>query len=415
MTSEPESKPGRRPPTIDLTATEVDKPASPQDSLRDTGTSKPADERAAGSAANGKSSAGNSGSRVKSHAASVLIGAVAMAAIVAGLWIKGLIPSPEAGVPSGASAPDAAPAPVAAAPKTANTDNISARLDKMEHAIQAQGPEPALGNRLTAAEAQTKSLTDSLAALSRRVDDVAAASQTAVKAADTAQATADAAKSASQAASQTASQASVQRSDVDDLANRIGTLESTVKTLSDVTRPESGADDKARLTIATEALRAAVERGAPYQAELTAVQSLGVDQNATAPLDPYAASGIPSATALAHELTALTPALDRAAETTPGDTTFLGRIEANAQKLVRITPVDAPVGNDPSAVIARIDIDAARGDIAAALDDIAALPDSAKPLAADWIKKAQARNAAIAAARQIAADALAALSKPAAQ
>ena len=258
-------------------------------------------------------------------------------------------------------------------------------------------------------------MTDSLAALSRRVDDVAAASQTAVKAADTAQATADAAKSASQAASQTASQASVQRSDVDDLANRIGTLESTVKTLSDVTRPESGADDKARLTIATEALRAAVERGAPYQAELTAVQSLGVDQNATAPLDPYAASGIPSATALAHELTALTPALDRAAETTPGDTTFLGRIEANAQKLVRITPVDAPVGNDPSAVIARIDIDAARGDIAAALDDIAALPDSAKPLAADWIKKAQARNAAIAAARQIAADALAALSKPAAQ
>ena len=73
------------------------------------------------------------------------------------------------------------------------------------------------------------------------------------------------------------------------------------------------------------------------------------------------------------------------------------------------------MGNDPSAVIARIDIDAARGDIAAALDDIAALPDSAKPLAADWIKKAQARNAAIAAARQIAADALAALSKPAAQ
>ena len=141
MTSEPESKPGRRPPTIELTATEVDKPASPQDSLRDTGTSKPADERAAGSAANGKSSAGNSGSRVKSHAASVLIGAVAMAAIVAGLWIKGLIPSPEAGVPSGASAPDAAPAPVAAAPKTANTDNISAPVSYTHLDVyKRQGP-----------------------------------------------------------------------------------------------------------------------------------------------------------------------------------------------------------------------------------------------------------------------------------
>ena len=29
MTSEPDSKPGRRPPTIELTATEVEKPASP--------------------------------------------------------------------------------------------------------------------------------------------------------------------------------------------------------------------------------------------------------------------------------------------------------------------------------------------------------------------------------------------------
>ncbi len=65
--------------------------------------------------------------------------------------------------------------------------------------------------------------------------------------------------------------------------------------------------------------------------------------------------------------------------------------------------------------IARIDIDAARADIAAALTDIAALPDAAKPLAADWVKKAEARNAAIAASGKIAADALAALSKPAAQ
>ncbi len=200
------------------------------------------------------------------------------------------------------------------------------------------------------------------------------------------------------------------------MANRIAALEGTIKTLSaDVTQP-SGADDKAaRLTIAAEALRAAVERGVPYAAELTAVHSLGVDQSVTAPLEPYAASGIPSATALAHELAALTPALDRAVATPSGDTTFLERIEASAQKLVRITPVEAPAGNDPPAVIARIDSDAARGDIAAALDDIAALPDSAKPLAADWAKTARARNAAISASRQIAADALAVLSKPAAQ
>ncbi len=120
-------------------------------------------------------------------------------------------------------------------------------------------------------------------------------------------------------------------------------------------------------------------------------------------------------TILAQELATLVPALQQAADASSGDKTFLGKLEANAKQLVRITPVDAPPGNDPSSVITRIDIDAARADIAAALTDIAALPDAAKPLAADWVKKAQARNDAIAASGKIAADALAALSKPAAQ
>ena len=60
----------------------------------------------------------------------------------------------------------------------------------------------------------------------------------------------------------------------------------------------------------------------------------------------------------------------------------------------------------------RIDVDTAHADIAAALADIAKLPEAAKPLAAAWVEKAQARNAAIAASQRLAADALAALSKP---
>jgi len=93
----------------------------------------------------------------------------------------------------------------------------------------------------------------------------------------------------------------------------------------------------------------------------------------------------------------------------------LGRLEANAQHLVRITPVEAPAGNAPSAVIARIEVDASQADIAAALNDIAALPDKAKPVVAAWAAKAKAREAALQAGRQISGDALTAMSKPAAQ
>jgi hypothetical protein len=412
MTSEPDSKPGRRVPTIELKATEIENPAAGQDSA--------AAERTASEQEPPQAASEETSDRQSPYASRVAIGAaiavVVIAAIGAGLWLEGFGFSGGA-TPPAATTPAAAP-PVAtasdtAAPSSAAIDEISARLDKLERAVQAQRPEAALGNRLGAAEAQTKSLGDSLAALNRRVDGVAATSQSAAKQADAASAAADAAKNAAMSSAQKG----VQQADVDALAERITALESAVKGFADNSaRQASSADDTAaRLTIAAEALRAAVERGVPYQAEFAAVQSLGADRNVIAPLEPFAASGVPSPTALAHELAALVPALDQAAGTASGDKTFIERLEVNAQKLVRITPVDAPAGTDPASVIARIAFDAGRADIAAGLADIAALPEAAKPLAADWVKKAQAREAAIAASRRIAADALAALSKPAAQ
>lgn len=401
MTSEPDNKSGRRPPTIELKATEVEaeQPASaPADERAATPDQRASDPQASGEQSFGREADGRSGGLLKSSAVGGFIGAVTTAAIVAGLWFAGFGPTREA-----------APVPSSAAPSSTRDADTSARLDKIERTIQAQRPEPALGNRMAAAEAQAKSLANTLAALNHRVDDIAAASQSAAKQADAATAAADAAKSADQT--------NVQHGDIDALANRVAALENAVKSLSDdVAHRASGTDDQAaRLTIAAQALRTAVERGGPYEAELKAVEALGADQNATAPLEALAATGVPSAAALAHDLAALMPALERATATASGAITFLGRLEANAQQLVRVTPVDAPPGNDPAAVVTRIKIDAAHRDIAAALSDIAALPDSAKPLTSDWVSKAEARNAAIAASRQIAADALAAFSKPAAQ
>src|SRR5271169_5747554 len=110
MTSEPDSKPGRRPPTIDLKATEVGEPASPNASP------EPSPDAA------GATAPPNSASRVKSHAVSAGIGVIAMAAIVAALWIKGFVPSHQPATPPDATvatAPPAAPAPDNAAPVVA--------------------------------------------------------------------------------------------------------------------------------------------------------------------------------------------------------------------------------------------------------------------------------------------------------
>lgn len=411
MTSEPDSNDGRRPPTIELKATEIPDPAA---AAAAAGTASGASTPPPNSGPAESSALPRGANRFASHALGVIAGAIVMAAIGAGLWFAGIWP------PRAPMAPIASPAAVSTAPTETPTPtigpDISARLDKIEHAIAAQPTQQALTDRVTAAEAETKALRDSLAALTRRLDDIAGTSESAAKQAAAAQSAAQAAKTASDNARQ-ASQQNISKSDFTALAERVAALESTVKGLADIaSRPvASGNDQAARLTVAAEALHAAVERGAVYQAELAAVQALGVQRDATAPLEPFAASGVPSAAALARELSSLVPALQHAVEAPAESTTFLGRLEANARHLVRITPAEAPSGNAPSAVVARLEVDAARADIGAAQADVAALPDSAKPVVADWLEKAKARQAALEASRHIAADALAALSKPAPQ
>jgi hypothetical protein len=407
--SESDGTPRRRPPTIDLTAKEVDVEQQAGSKENSATTADAANDRAGTQDVPGSRASRNSSSRATPYAIGAVTGAIAVAAIVAGIWMAGLLPSHETAAATSTSAPAGAQGA-----KIAGADEISSRLDRIQEALQAPRPEPALATRVTATEAQTKSLGESIAALTRRIDEVAAAAQSALAQAKTAAAAAEAAKAAAHA--------DVQRRDIDALNSRIAALENAVKSLSvDVTRPAAGVDDRAaRATVAAEALRSAVERGAPYQAELAAVTSLGAEQNAVAPLAPFAADGVPNTAALGRELSALMPALWQAAGTTPSGSSLLGRLEAHAQRLVRITPTDgaeatAPAGNDASALIARINGEAERGDIDAALADIARLPDAARAVAEGWVKKAEARAAAIAASRSIAAAALAALSKPVSQ
>lgn len=398
--SEPDNTPRRRPPTIDLTAKEVETEGagSVNDAANDSAAADPASDRAAASAGNRRPN------RARPYAVGVLIGAIVVGVIIiGGLWVAGFVPVRDA----------ANPPPAQATVKPMAGDDIAARLDKLQQTIQAPKPDDGtVTARLTTDEAQQKALGDALAALTRRVDEVATAAQGALTQAKTAASAAEDAKSAAQGG--------VQHSDIEALANRVAALENAVKSVTaDVARRPASADDSAaRSTVAAEALRAAVERGAPYQAELAAAKSFGADQNAVAALAPFAADGIPSAAALGRELAALVPVLQRAAEPGSSSGSLFGRLEARAQRLVRVTPLDAaaaPTGNDPSSLIVRIDGDAARSDIPGALADIARLPDAARAPADAWIKKAQAREAAIAASRQIAANALASLGKPASQ
>jgi hypothetical protein len=89
-------------------------------------------------------------------------------------------------------------------------------------------------------------------------------------------------------------------------------------------------------------------------------------------------------------------------------------LQESAVRLVHIERVDAPpAGESASAVVARIKAAARQNDVAAARKELNTLPPTDRTAAEPWIAKVDARDAALATARQFASDAMAALAKPA--
>jgi hypothetical protein len=175
----------------------------------------------------------------------------------------------------------------------------------------------------------------------------------------------------------------------------------------------AGADRPLRLAVAASGLRAAVERGDPFAAELAVVKPLASDTAAVGALEPFAASGVPGAAALGQELAAIVRPMLRAAGEVPRDGDYLDKLVANAEKLIRIKPVGEASGDDRVAILARIEQRASQGNVAGALAELGKLPAAARaPKQAElaaWIARAEARNKAIDAGRRLATEAVAAL------
>ena len=281
-------------------------------------------------------------------------------------------------------------------------DAVAGRVAKLEAAGVAppQGAgDPALAARIAALETEVKALAETMGALGRRNEEALAAAREARVRAD--------AGAAEISELTQKPPASVDRGDFEALANRVGAVERSEKAAESAAK---SADRALRLALAATALNAAVERGDAFAAELAAVKALGADPKLTAALEPFARSGVPTSAALARQFSELAPTLQQAAEPTPREG-VLGRLQMNAEKLVRIRRVDEAAGTDAAAIVARSEAKAARGDLPGATTELGELPPNARAPADAWIKSVQARTAAIDASRRLAADALAGLSK----
>src|SRR5882672_3217309 len=174
------------------------------------------------------------------------------------------------------------------------------------------------------------------------------------------------------------------------------------------------ADDMSlRRVVAAALLDVLVRTGDPYPAALTAAKSLATNPDALKSLEGFAAKGVPNANALSRELLTLVPKLSPPAQ--PDNATtgsgIVERLQAGASKLVRIERTDT-VGNDRGAVVARATAAALRNELADARRELNTLAPADRAAAQAWLDKCDARDAALAASRSFAAEAMASLAKP---
>jgi hypothetical protein len=389
----------RSAPTIDLTATEVSASApegEPQVAAGETAASSPEpdppQEQPEATHKSERADERNGLPRRQGAPWQVLLaglaGAVMMTAALLALWRAGLVPDRYAG---------------AAGADAASIGALNDRLAKIEGAIsKLPVNDQSVLERLSATDNAMKSLGVVLTALNKRNDDVAANAADARTRADAAEKAVTELRNSVQDLSKNTS-AGLSPSDLDSVQKRLAALEQVTKA--------APADKAARLALSAAALRDAVVGGAPFTSELDEAKSLGADEKTVTTLAPFAATGVPSSAALAQELRALIPAIVKASGAQAPAAGFLERLEANAGKLVRIRPLDAPAGDDTSAVLARVENEAAHAAIDDALTDLGKLNEAARAPAQGWIDKVRARQNALAAARQLASRTAHALGK----
>ena len=161
------------------------------------------------------------------------------------------------------------------------------------------------------------------------------------------------------------------------------------------------------LAVVAQSLGQALDQGAPFEAALTVAAGLGADPSKIAPLQAVAKTGAPTTRAIAQLWTAEARAALDATLEPEGDQGWLDRLKAGAARVVRVRPAGEAPGDDPAALIGRIDAALGRGAIGEALAAWNRLPEPAKAASRGFAEAARKRVAAEEAVKALTSGAVA--------
>lgn len=383
------SRPRREPPTIDLQATDLsgetvkaNADAPPESEAKsepapETVAAAPAPEPAAEAIEQPipKPSSAPISAPISPWVVAPVSGAVAAALVIGVGWLLGWPAVQPASVPQ---------------LNAAAIDDLNSRVAGLESKAGKSVVDPA-------AAARTEALEKSLAALRNELASQRVQSEKLVAAVNEAKA---------------AQRSGTASPDLSGITARIDKIESAVRAQdSKVADAKSADDTPLRRVVAASLLDVAVRHGDAYAAPLSAAKAFADDAAALKPLDTFADKGVPSPNILCRELLEIVPKLSPPAPDAPTmGSGLVDRLQAGAAKLVRIERTDA-AGTDRGSIVARITAAALRNDIAGARRELKALPAAESAPAQAWLDKTATREAALAASRNFADNAMAALAK----
>lgn len=334
-----------------------------------------------------------------------LLGGVAALALAAGLQFAGLLP--------GFSPAPTAPAVADHGPAIAA---LEARLSELRETVSSLGTggDEALAARLAEAESRMTGLDSALESLRGEVAGLAARPgggegaapvdlapvEERIAAVEAALAALPDASASESALAALGERLDALRGEIDagrdgqaQAASRLDALEQEVRALAGRVEEQAGAPATA-VIIAASSLKAAIDRGTPFTAELETYAALVPDAPQLSELRALAAAGVPTRAQIAAESDAAANAMIAAAQPVDPEAGIVDRLWGSMMGLVQVRPIGMVEGEGVPEIAARLDAAVQAGDYERALAEYGTLPAAAKAAGETFIARVRARHAA---------------------
>lgn len=171
------------------------------------------------------------------------------------------------------------------------------------------------------------------------------------------------------------------------------TLAGVSQSVADLARKmEAQADQpKIALSIAASALKAAIDRGQPFAAELETLAAISPNLPQLGPLRAHAEAGVASREDLAAQIDEAANAMIAADSPADENAGYLDQLWNSAASLVTVRPVGSIEGAGVPETVARMEAALKAGNLGKALAEYETLPENAKAAGKDFAARVKAR------------------------